>query len=178
LPQIVQRFGFGLTQTGFIAATPYATAAVFMTFWGRRLDRKGNRGWHAATACLLGAIGLFSASVLYSPLLALCALTVAAMGLHAAMPTFWTIPTGLFKGKAAATGIALVSALGMLGGFVGPYFVGLMRQATGNFSVALGCLGVPLVLSAVIAWHFRDRDVDARISGFPQASADCKETSA
>ena len=140
LPQIVQRFGFGITQTGLIAATPYATAAVFMTYWGRRLDRKGDRGWHAATACLLGAVGLFCASVLYSPLLALCALTVAAMGLHAAMPTFWTIPTGLFKGKAAATGIALVSALGMLGGFVGPYFVGLMRQATGNFSVALGCL--------------------------------------
>jgi MFS transporter, ACS family, tartrate transporter len=80
------------------------------------------------------------------------------------MPTFWTIPTGLFKGTAAATGIALVSALGMLGGFVGPYFVGLMRQATGNFSVALGCLGVPLVLSAVIAWCFRDSDVNARMS--------------
>ena len=164
LPQIVKLFGFGITQTGFIAATPYATAAVFMAYWGRRLDRKGDRGWHAATACLLGAVGLFSAAVLHSPILALGALTVAAMGLHAAMPTFWTIPTGLFKGTAAATGIALVSALGMLGGFVGPYFVGLMRQATGNFSVALGCLGVPLVLSAVIAWCFRDRDVNARMS--------------
>jgi MFS transporter, ACS family, tartrate transporter len=184
LPQIVQRFGFGLTQTGFIAATPYATAAVFMTYWGRRLDSKGDRGWHAATACLLGAVGLFCASVLNSPVLALGALTVAAMGLHAAMPTFWTIPTGLFKGTAAATGIALVSALGMLGGFIGPYFVGLMRQATGNFSVALGCLGVPLVLSAVIAWCFRDGAINARISsgairaepGSSPVSADIKET--
>jgi ACS family tartrate transporter-like MFS transporter len=155
LPQIVKLFGFGITQTGFIAATPYAAAAVFMTYWGRRLDSKGDRGWHAATACLLGAVGLFAASMLHSPLLTLGALTLAAMGLHAAMPTFWTIPTALFKGTAAAAGIALVSALGMLGGFIGPYFVGLMREATGNFSVALGCLGIPLVLSAVIAWCFR-----------------------
>ena len=163
LPQIVKLFGFGITQTGFIAATPYAAAAVFMTYWGRRLDRKGSRGWHAATACLLGALGLFAASLLHSPLLSLGALTLAAMGLHAAMPTFWTIPTSLFKGTAAAAGIALVSALGMLGGFIGPYFVGLMREATGNFSFALGCLGIPLVLTAVIAWGFRGREVNALV---------------
>lgn len=164
LPQIVKLFGFGITQTGLIAATPYAAAAVFMTYWGRRLDSKGGRGWHAATACLLGAFGLFGASMFHSPLLALGALTLAAMGLHAAMPTFWTIPTGLFKGGSAAAGIALVSALGMLGGFVGPYFVGLMREATGNFSVALGCLGIPLVLSAIIAWGFRGTEHNARES--------------
>lgn len=164
LPQIVKRFGFGITQTGLLAATPYAAAAVFMTYWGRRLDRKGDRGWHAAIACLLGAFGLFAASVLHSPLVALGVLTLAAMGLHAAMPTFWTIPTSLFKGTAAAAGIGLVSALGMLGGFVGPYFVGLMRQATGNFSVALGCLGMPLVLTAVIAWCFRGKETNARDS--------------
>jgi len=162
LPQIVKLFGFGITQTGFIAATPYAAAAVFMTYWGRRLDRKGDRGWHASTACLLGALGLLGASVLHSPLLALGALIFAAMGLHAAMPTFWTIPTALFKGTAAATGIALVSALGMLGGFIGPYFVGLMREATGNFSFALGCLAIPLVLSAVIAWCFRGREASTK----------------
>ncbi len=156
LPQIVRRFGYEPTQTGFIAAAPYVAAAVFMTYWGRRLDSKGNRGWHAAVACFLGALGLFCASILHSSLSTLGALTLAAMGLHAAMPTFWTIPTSLFKGTASAVGIPLVSALGMLGGFVGPYFVGVMREATGNFDIALGCLGIPVILSAIIAWCFRD----------------------
>jgi ACS family tartrate transporter-like MFS transporter len=155
LPQIVRRFGYGLTQTGLIAAAPYVAAAVFMTYWGRRLDSSGDRGWHAAVACLIGALGLFSASILHSTEAALGALTLAAMGLHAAMPTFWTIPTSLFKGTAGAVGIPLVSAIGMLGGFVGPYFVGVMREATGNFDIALGCLGAPVVLSAIIAWNFR-----------------------
>jgi MFS transporter, ACS family, tartrate transporter len=164
LPQIVKVFGFGLTQTGFVAAIPYAAAAVFMTYWGRRLDSSGDRGWHAATACLLGAFGLFAASMLHSPMLALGALVLAAMGLHAAMPTFWTIPTALFKGTAAAAGIALISALGMLGGFVGPYFVGLMREATGNFAFALGCLGIPLLVSAGIAWCFRSSGIAAQES--------------
>jgi MFS transporter, ACS family, tartrate transporter len=162
LPQIVKLLGFGVTQTGFVAAAPYAAAAVFMSYWGRRLDAKGDRGWHAAAASLLGAVGLFAASALHSPLMALGALTLAAMGLHAAMPTFWTIPTMLFKGSAAAAGIALVSALGMLGGFIGPYFVGVMREATGNFNVALGCLGIPLILTAVIAWCFRDGKFEVR----------------
>ena len=156
LPQIVRRFGYEVTQTGFIAAVPYVAAAVFMTYWGRRLDSKGDRGWHAAVACLLGALGLFCASILNSPGSTLGALILAAMGLHAAMPTFWTIPTSLFKGTASAVGIPLVSALGMLGGFVGPYFVGVMREATGNFNIALGCLGAPVVLSAIIAWWFRE----------------------
>ena len=161
LPQIVKRFGYAVTQTGFISAVPYVAAAVFMTYWGRRLDSKGDRGWHAAVACLLGAVGLFCASILNSPVATLGALVLVAMGLHAAMPTFWTIPTSLFKGTASAVGIPLVSALGMLGGFVGPYFVGVMREATGNFNIALGCLGVPVVLSAIIAWYFRDRRVGA-----------------
>ncbi len=157
LPQIVKRFGYEVTQTGFISAVPYVAAAVFMTYWGRRLDSKGDRGWHAAVACLLGAVGLFCASILTSPVATLGALVLVAMGLHAAMPTFWTIPTSLFKGTASAVGIPLVSALGMLGGFVGPYFVGVMREATGNFNIALGCLGVPVVMSAIIAWYFRDQ---------------------
>ena len=184
LPQIVNRFGFDLTQTGFVAAIPYAAAAIFMTYWGHRLDSRGDRGWHAATACLLGAFGLFAASMLHSPLLTLGALALAAMGLHAAMPTFWTIPTALFKDSGAAAGIAIVSALGMLGGFLGPYFVGLMREATGNFDVALGCLGIPLALSAAIAWCFRTGGIAAKGSSGqfgqgpipPPVSADCKET--
>jgi ACS family tartrate transporter-like MFS transporter len=159
LPQIVRRFGYELTLTGFISAVPYIAAAVFMIYWGRRLDSKGNRGWHAAVACLLGAIGLFGASILDLPGATLGALTLAAMGLQAAMPTFWTIPTSLFKGTAGAVGIPLVSAIGMLGGFVGPYLVGVLRETTGNFNIALGCLGTPVLLSAVIAWSFRDRDL-------------------
>jgi MFS transporter, ACS family, tartrate transporter len=155
LPQIVKRFGFGLTQTGFVAAIPYAAATIFMTYWGRRLDRRGDRGWHTATACLLGGFGLLAASAIHAPLLALVALIFAAMGLHAAMPSFWTIPTALYQGTAAASGIALVSALGMLGGFLGPYFMGLMREATGNFATGLGFLAAPLFMSALIAWWFR-----------------------
>jgi MFS transporter, ACS family, tartrate transporter len=155
LPQIVKKFGLSLTQTGFVSALPYIAAAIFMLYWGRRLDRTGDKGWHAGVAAFLGCVGLLVSALVDTSYLAMAGLIVACMGVTSAMPTFWTIPTSLFTGTSAAASIALVSAVGLLGGFAGPYLMGVLRETTGSFSVGLIGLAIPLLFAGLMALAFR-----------------------
>jgi hypothetical protein len=59
-------------------------------------------------------------SSLVSPVLAIGAFCFATMGLMAAQPMFWTFPTRYLGGIAASGGIAIINAIGNLGGFFAP----------------------------------------------------------
>jgi nitrate/nitrite transporter NarK len=54
------------------------------------------------------------------PRLGLVALSISASGFIAVQPLFWTFPTGYLADRAAAGGLALINALGALGGFLAP----------------------------------------------------------
>jgi len=82
-------------------------------------------------------LSLIAAAYLGNPALAAVALTICAMGVYAAVPTFWTLPTGFLTGSAAAGGIALINSIGNLGGFVGPYAIGWIKDATGEITLGL-----------------------------------------
>lgn len=151
LPQIVKAMGFGNRDVGLIVALPYAASAVAMVWWGRRSDRTGERVRHVAGPALLGATGFFAAAVLPGDGAVLVALGIGAIGVYAALAPFWTLPSRFLRGTAAAGGIALVNAIGNLGGFVGPYLVGWMRQTTGGYGMAMAALGASLAVAAGIA---------------------------
>lgn len=157
LPQIVKSFGASIFETGFIAAIPYAAAAAFMLYWGRRLDRVGNAGWHTAMACLLGCIGLVATAIASSGVLAVAMLSIAAMGLFSALSTFWTTPTNLFAGSAAAASIGFIASMGHIGGFTGPYVMGIMLAATHSHAMGLCGLASALAFAGVIIWCYRDK---------------------
>ncbi|GMA76368.1 hypothetical protein GCM10025880_27850 [Methylorubrum aminovorans] len=70
--------------------------------------------------------------------------------MFAALPTFWTLPTRLLSGTAAAGGIALINALGSLGGFAGPALMGWVRDATGRFDDGLAAVAVVLILAGAL----------------------------
>ena len=137
LPQIVKNFGLTTLQTGFVTAIPYLVSVVGMILWTRHSDRTMERTWHVAIPAIAGGIALGAAGYTASPTLAMIALSLAALGVFSAMPTFWTLPTALLTGSAAAGGIALINSVGGLGGFVGPYVIGWIRESTGQFSLAL-----------------------------------------
>ncbi|BDC46116.1 MFS transporter [Paraburkholderia terrae] len=170
LPQIVKSFGASTFQTGFISAIPYAAAAVFMLYWGRRLDRVGDAGWHTAMACLIGCFGLIATAFTSSGVLAVAMLSIAAMGLFSALSTFWTTPTNLFAGSAAAACIGFIASMGHIGGFTGPYVMGVMLAATHSHALGLCGLASGLALAGVIIWRYRDESLGA-IQKFTPASA-------
>ena len=74
------------------------------------------------------------------------------MGIYAAVAAFWTLPTGFLTGSAAAGGIALINSLGNLGGFVGPYAIGWIKDATGDVALGLVVLAVCSIMSGVFTF--------------------------
>lgn len=154
MPQVIQTFGLAPLRIGFLTAIPYFFAAVAMVMWGAHSDRTGERIWHVALPLFLAALAFaWSASTL--PLwLTMVALTLATLGIYAAIGSFWSLPTAILTGTGAAAGLALVNSMGNLGGLAGPSIVGVMKQATGSFTTALLFLAGALLLGALIALLF------------------------
>jgi len=138
VPQIFNEAGFAAGSLGILVAIPYALAAVAMVWWCRRSDRLNERVGHVAAASAVAFLGLASSAYLYrSPALSIIAITAGAAGTLSILPIFWTLPAGVLRGAPAAGAIALINALGNLGGFVGPYVIGWIRNATGKFTLGL-----------------------------------------
>src|SRR5262249_3233792 len=85
-----------------------------------------------------------------NPALTAVALTIGLMGALAVLPTFWTLPTGFLTGSAAAGGIALINSIGNLGGFVGPYALGWIKDATGEIKLGLVALAACPIMAGIV----------------------------
>ena len=133
-PSIVKGFGVSIAATGWIDAIPYVLGVFMMIWWVRRSDAHMERVGHLAAALAAMAIGIGAAAALDDPLLKMTALTIGGLGVFAALPVFWTVPTAILSGATAAAGIAAINSLGNLAGYVGPFIVGWIKDATGSFA--------------------------------------------
>jgi ACS family tartrate transporter-like MFS transporter len=151
LPQILKSVsGASDLLVGMAAALPFVPAAVVMVLVGRHSDRTGERAWHAALACLVAAAGFALAASVHSTAWSLLAMTVAACGIYGRHGPAWAVPSSLLAGRAAAAGIALINSVGAVGGFVGPYAVGLFKGSSSGYAAPFVFLGAALALSAVL----------------------------
>ncbi len=149
LPQIVQGFGLSNSETGLVTAVPYVFAAAAMFAWGAHSDSTGERVWHIALPCFIGGGAMIAGTTISGNAPALLFLTIAAIGIFTALPMFWTLPTALLTGTAAAGGIALINAIGNIGGFIGPYLVGWMKARGFGSDVAVASLACFAILSGL-----------------------------
>lgn len=137
---------------GLLTAVPNLFAVIGMILIARNSDRNRERRWHVAIPALCGALGLlFSAVWSGNTALAILALTVANIGICTVLPLFWSLPTALLGGTAAAAGIALINSVGNLAGFVSPYLVGWLKDMTGTTNTGLYMLSACLVVGALVA---------------------------
>ncbi|WP_050424455.1 MFS transporter [Bradyrhizobium tropiciagri] len=151
LPLILKSHGLSNMQVGWMSAIPYLFATIGMLFWARLVDRKGQKIYNLMAALILGALGL-ALSVVFSSLVpALACLTLALVGTISARTVFYTIPQSFLTGAAAAGGIAFINSVGAFGGFVGPYMVGFLKDATGSFNAGMIGMAVILVVATGIA---------------------------
>jgi ACS family tartrate transporter-like MFS transporter len=162
LPQIVQGFrGSGDFVVGLITAVPFIVSAIAMVQVGAISDgiarRGGNRRRVLALCAYAGACGFILAAIARAPALELAAIAIGAGGIFSAFGPFWAIPPEFMDGSAAAGAIALINSLGNLGGFCGPYVVGLMKQSTHSFKGGLAVLAIALAISGTLALTLRDR---------------------
>jgi ACS family tartrate transporter-like MFS transporter len=101
-------------------------------------------------ACLLASLGLVLAGFSSAVLAVLLTLTLVNVGISAAKPPLWSMPTMFLSGSAAAAGIATINSIGNLGGFVGQAMIGWVKDLTGSFQGGLFFIAALLVLSAVL----------------------------
>jgi hypothetical protein len=138
--------------TGYLVAVPFAFATVAMIWWTRHSDITHERVWHVAGPAVVSGLSLIASAFFGNPVLSAVALTICAMGLYAAVPTFWTLPTGFLTGSAAAGGIALINSISNLGGFVGPYAIGWIKDATGEITLGLVVLATGPIMAGVVTF--------------------------
>jgi MFS transporter, ACS family, tartrate transporter len=149
MPQMVKEMGFTNIETGWLVALAYFTAIASMMLLGLSSDRKGERAGHVAFAAVAGAGGLMGAALLRDPVLVIASFCLAASGIYGALAVFWTLPTALLRGTAAAAGLALINSFANLGGFFGPSITGWLKQLTGDYVLGLEVMAGMLCLAAV-----------------------------
>jgi D-galactonate transporter len=138
-------------QIGLILVIPWTLAGIGMVLWANHSDATGERRWHVAIAVMVAAVALALSSVPGIPgLVGLAALTASVIGIMCAFSIFWSLPTGILSGSAAAAGIAWINSVGNLGGYAGPYVMGLVRDATGSLTWALLTLSGACLLSGIV----------------------------
>jgi MFS family permease len=172
LPSIIAGFsGQGELVVGLINAIPYLVAACAMVLWGRHSDRTGERRWHVASAAIASAAGFGLSAWLGNPYLAMAGLILAFVGIKCMLGPFWALGTSFLSGTAAAGGIAFINSTGNLGGFVGPYAVGLIKDAAGGSNVvALLFLGGALLLMGLLAIAIQSGHAGAEVGGATSGS--------
>lgn len=155
MPQLIKSAGVADTfDIGLLTMVPYLIAAVGNLLIGNSSDKRGERRWHMAGCALLTAAGYLLCAWFPGQLLPLMVgMSMVMTGIIAWMPIFWTIPPRFLTGLAAAAGIALINSLGQLGGVVGPFMVGWIKDQSGSATPALYVLSAVCVLAtALVIW--------------------------
>jgi len=174
LPQLVRDMG-RLTdvQTGLVVSIPYLCTAIAMTINGIIAARVRNRGAHILACSAVGAAGFLLAASTHSALIGVIGVCFAGIGIWSSNTLFWTVPMRLFSGRRAAASLALINAVGNLGGFLGPYFTGWINGLSGTYAAALLMMGgsllsFGLIMMVFLSRHDRpDRVVDLSSSRLP-----------
>ena len=156
LPRMLQDTAGPGASVSLYTAIPFVAALFGMVLIGRHSDRTGERKLHVAACAITAALGLFLAVGFQNHLyLLVLAFTICQVGQRSVMSVFWAIPPMLLGGTAAAAGIALINAIGNLGGFFGPTMMGWLRDVTGGYTGGLLVLAGALVLEAVLVASLR-----------------------
>lgn len=142
---------------GFLVAVPYIGAFFSMFFISRHSDRTKERRYHTIGSLITGAIGL-AGSVYFanvSIFVSIMFFTIAVMGIYGAFGPFWAIAPSFLTASVAAGAIAMINSIGNLGGFVGPYAMGYIREATGSFNGGVMFLVACLVFASILVLTLR-----------------------
>jgi MFS transporter, ACS family, tartrate transporter len=136
---------------GLLSAIPYVVTAIAMVLVGTHSDRTRERRWHLAGSAFVGALGLACAAYSTSTSATIVFLSVTLLAAYSLLGPFWATSTELLSQTSAVAGIALINSFGNLGGFLGPYTIGMMRTWTGSFRGGLLAVAMLLGISGVMA---------------------------
>jgi len=170
MPQIIKGIGLSNLMTGFVSSVPYVVGTIGLIAWGWSSDRKKERRWHLIVASTLGALGLAFAAWSGASYWALLGMSAATIGIYGSRAAFWPMPSIFLTGTAAAGAIALINAVGNLGGYFGPFIVGWIKDSTKSFEAGLYFLAACSLMAAIITF-FAARAAGEAAAGRANATA-------
>jgi MFS transporter, ACS family, tartrate transporter len=153
LPQMVKSTLIGTSESvvGLLLVIPNIVGLIAMIVVSRHSDRTLERRYHMAAAGALAGIALLLLETSPSPFFSVVLFSAVTIGLYSFLPVFFSVPGQFLSGFSAAAGIALVTSVANLGGFVGPYVVGSIQQRTGSLYAGLAFAGLSFLVSAILA---------------------------
>ncbi len=144
--------GWSIAQVGYLVAGFGAAGAAAMLLIGASSDRQNERALHCIVPCFVTAAGFLVASYGHPSWLVVLGLLVAFCAYMGQLGPALAIPTEFLAGRAAAAGIAAMNTITMFSGFVGPYWMGVMKDATGSYWLGLRGLVIPSLGAAFAMW--------------------------
>ena len=141
--------GIGL-KVGLLTSIPWIATVCVLYAVTRHADRKGQQTRFAAIMLALPAVGIVGSTLSASLPLVILAFCLAAAGFITVQPLFWTLPTRFLGGAAAASGIAVIGALGNLGGFLAPTVKTWAEQQFNNPHAGMYFLAVTALIGALM----------------------------
>jgi len=155
LPSLIRNVsGLSNWLIGLLSSIPYVVTACAMVLVGIHSDRTRERRWHLAGCAFVGSCGLAGSAFSTSTTATIVFLSMALLASYSLLGPFWATSTELLSDTSAIAGIALINSFGNLGGFLGPYTIGLIRTSTGSFRggllVVAGLLGISGVMALLV----------------------------
>jgi MFS transporter, ACS family, tartrate transporter len=155
IPQMIKSLGdYSNMTVGWLTMIPYICGGIAMVVWGRISDRMNERRWNLFIGCVFSTVGLVIAGMTMGTWWALVGMSIAAMGFYGSKGPFFAMPPMFLSGAGLAAGIAWINSIGNLGGFFGPWYVGVMKDLTGNYSGGLYGLALLGLIAAIVCALF------------------------
>ncbi|SIN97037.1 MFS transporter, ACS family, tartrate transporter [Bradyrhizobium erythrophlei] len=155
IPQMIKSLGnYSNMTVGWLTMIPYICGGIAMVVWGRISDRMNERRWNLFIGCVFSTVGLVIAGLTMGTWWALVGMSIAAMGFYGSKGPFFAMPPMFLSGPGLAAGIAWINSIGNLGGFFGPWYVGLMKDMTGSYAGGLYGLALLGLIAAIVCALF------------------------
>lgn len=155
LPTIIKQFGVSDVTTGFLSAAPYLFAVVGLLVVPRHSDRKGERYWHIAIVSAVAAATMAASAWFSAPALQFACICLTAFSIYSIQAVVWALPGQFLTGASAAVGIAMINSLANLGGYIGPFGIGYIKDATGSTAGGLYFLAIMLLFAVLMTFVVR-----------------------
>ena len=158
MPTILKEVsGWRTSAIGAAFAVAMTISLIASALTGYSSAKTNEKRWHGALHLLLAAIGMVGGAYVHTPRAFFIFMIMTAVGVYAPMAVWWSYPTSFLSGAAAAGAIGLINSTGNIGGFVGPYITGWIKQSTGSYLGALLYLAASLLAVAILILTLRKR---------------------
>ena len=156
IPTIIKNLsasGTSNMEVGWLAMIPPLVAIPSILFVGWNADRTNRHKQHLAVCVSIAMVGLIGCAFVTTIPSMILMLSIASAGLYGISGSFYAYLTFFFSESTAPAGIALVSTLSSLGGFIGPMVLGVLNLQQGMLVITGFMLVSLLTLITLNPYH-------------------------